>query len=174
MRVFLAAAISLDGFIGPAANMRSFEWTSKEDQQLIISLGKEADVIIMGSNTFDTFKIKRAPPGRRLIIYTTQPESVHGEGIETTQEDPKVLLLRLEREGVKNVIIEGGSSIYKQFIEADVIDDMYITIEPVLFGEGVPFMSGQALAKLTLIGKRMLNDSTILLHYAVENDPTEN
>lgn len=166
----MAAALSLDGFISPTAHVRSFEWTSKEDQQLIIKLGREAEVIVMGANTFDTFKIKRAPPGRRLIIYTTKPESVHGEGIETTREDPKVLLRRLEREGVKNVIIEGGSAIYRLFLEAKVVDDLYITIEPVLFGDGISFMNGQAVTKLTLIGKRMLNDSTILLHYAVEND----
>jgi dihydrofolate reductase len=168
MKVILAAAISADGFIGPEPGMRSFEWTSKEDRSLVVNLSKEMGVIVMGSKTFSTFQIKRAPPGRRLLIYTSNPASVSGENVETTDEDPATLVRRLEQEGANGLIVEGGATIYKLYLESGVVDEVYLTVEPILFGSGTPLLNGEIAVQLSLIEQRKLNDNTVLLHYAVQ------
>ncbi|HEV2403641.1 MAG TPA: dihydrofolate reductase family protein [Candidatus Saccharimonadales bacterium] len=168
MKVFIIAALSADGFIGAGEAHRSFDWTSKEDKQLLVELSKEAGVIVMGSKTFNTFRIRRAPPGRRLIVYTRHPETVKGEGdIQTTHETPQNLIERLRAEGCHGLAIEGGSSIYKLFLDSGIVDELYLTIEPVLFGNGAPLFSGPVSTQLTLLENRQLNDNTVLLHYRV-------
>lgn len=168
MKVVLAVAISADGCISPLLDTRSFEWTSKEDRHHIVELSKQMHVIIMGSTTFQTFKIKRAPPGRRLIVYTHSPSSVTGENVETTSMEPQELLRKLADERVERVIIEGGASVYGMYLAANVVDELYVTIEPVLFGKGVHFLQTPLGIRMRLLEHDTLNDNTVLLHYAID------
>src|SRR5260370_22630865 len=108
MRVFIIAALSADGFIGYDAGHRSLDWRSKEDVRFFIETTKAAGVIVMGSTTYKTFRMRRAPPDRRLIVYTSRPETIEGENIETTSENPGSLIERLKREGARAIAIGGG------------------------------------------------------------------
>jgi dihydrofolate reductase len=167
MRVFAIAAITVNGLIGQSPNQTSWDWTSPEDRKLLVSLTKEAGSVVLGSRTFDTFEHKRAFPGRRTIIYTRHPETITIPGIETTGETPMELVTRLEHEGLAGLAVLGGTSIYDQFLKSGVLQELYLTVEPVIFGSGVPLF-GTAAAKLRALDSRKLNDNTVLLHYAVE------
>jgi dihydrofolate reductase len=166
MRVFIIAALSADGFIGQHAQHLALDWTSKEDKKLFVEKTKEAGVVVMGSRTFATFK--RAFSDRRLIIYTSKPESIDVDGVETTSETPKDLVERLEKEGATTLAVGGGATIYKMFMESGLVDELFLTIEPVIFGEGVPLFGGPVLSELTLVEEKRLNKNTILLHYSVD------
>jgi dihydrofolate reductase len=168
MRVFIIAAMSADGFIGLDASHRSLDWRSKADARFFIQTTKEAGVIVMGSVTYKTFRLRRAPPGRRLIVYTSNPQSIEGENVEATSEEPAALIRRLEREGAHTVAVGGGATINKLFLDSGLVDEIYLTVEPVLFGSGVPIFSGDVQAQLSLLENRHLSDNTVLLHYAVQ------
>jgi dihydrofolate reductase len=163
----MIAAQSADGFIGKDVHQSSLDWRSRADAEFFIATTKAAGVIVMGSKTYKTFRMRRAPPGRRLIVYTSRPDKIEGDGVEVTSEDPHELIKRLKREGANAVAISGGASVYKMFLDAGLVEEVYLTIEPVFFGTGVPLFSGEVRAKLSLIENRQLNDNTILLHYAV-------
>lgn len=166
MKVFIIAAITVDGYIGRDAG-HSADWTSPEDKKLFVSLTKDAGTIVMGSRTFAT--IGRALPGRRTIVYTSQPEKIVPNNIETTVQPPSVLVKRLRQEGVKGLAVCGGASIYELFMRAGVVDQLYITIEPKLFGRGVPLFGTELNVDLNLLDINKLNTSTVLLHYDVKN-----
>jgi dihydrofolate reductase len=167
MRVFIIAAMSADGLIGYDSSHRSLDWRSKEDARLFIQLTKEAGVIVMGSTTYNTFRIRRAPPGRRLLVYTSKPESIDGEGVEATSEEPRALVERLTHEGATALAVGGGATINKLFMDSGLVDEVYLTIEPVFFGRGVPLFSGEVRVALSLLESTKLSDNTMLLHYAV-------
>lgn len=166
MKVFIIAAISVDGFIGLNSEHEA-DWTSKEDKQLFVKLTKESGVMVMGSSTFKT--IGRGLPGRKTIVYTSKPESFgEYEGdVEATNESPAELISRLEKVGYKSVAICGGAQIYSLFMESGLVTDLYITVEPVVFGSGIPLFGNAKSHKLSLINQSMLNDQVILLHYEV-------
>ncbi len=168
LRVVLFAAVSADGFIGQDSAHRSLDWRSKADARFFIETTKQLGIIVLGSTTYKTFRMRRAPPGRRLIVYTSNPASIEGENVETTNEDPQALVQRLEHEGGKALAVGGGATINKLFMDSGLVDEIYLTIEPVLFGKGVPLFSGELRARLTLIEYRNLSDDTVLLHYAVQ------
>jgi dihydrofolate reductase len=167
VQVFIIAAMSADGFIAQYAEQRSVDWRSKADGRFFIERTKAAGVMVMGSTTFNTFRVRRAPAGRRLIVYTRHPEAVAGENIETTDETPAALVARLEREGAHELAVCGGAAIDKLFMDSGLVDALYLTVEPVLFGAGVPLFSGEVAAGLSLLENRQLSDNTVLLHYAV-------
>lgn len=164
MKVFIIAATTADGFIGRDATHLA-DWTSKEDKQLFVRLTKEAGVIVMGSATFAT--IGKALPGRRMIVYTTKPDSIDAEGVETTDKPPEELITQLKQEGVNGVAVCGGASIYDLFVRSGVVNELYLTVEPKLFGTGVPLFANHLDTDLALLETEKLNEHTVLLHYQV-------
>lgn len=168
MKVIAVAAITANGFIGQTAEQTSWDWTSPEDRKLLVQLTKEAGTVVLGARTFETFKHMRAFPGRRTIIYTRHPEKLAGiPDIETTDEAPDEFVHRLAREGATGLAVIGGTTIYNQFLASSMLDELYLTVEPIVFGSGVPLF-GEVHAELRLLNTRLLNDNTVLLHYAVK------
>ena len=164
MRTFLIAAITADGFIGRDSG-HTADWTSNEDKKVFVRLTKEAGTLVFGSTTFDT--IGKALPDRRNIVMTSNPSRYKVEGVEFVSESPKQLLERLDSEGVQVVAIGGGAHVYQSFMEAGLVDELYLTVEPVIFGQGVSLFSGQLDTRLELLESTNLNDNVILLHYRV-------
>lgn len=167
MKVFIIAALTADGFIGRDEHQISMEWRSKEDGQSFMRLTKQAGVMVMGSKTFQTFRIKRVPPERRLIVYTRHPENITTEGVELTNEDPHSLVARLKKEGAAGLAVCGGAMINKLFLDSGVVDEIYLTIEPRLFGKGVTLFNDTEDVSLSLLNVEHLNKDTLLLHYSV-------
>nr|AIA11163.1 Dihydrofolate reductase [uncultured bacterium] len=162
MKVFIIAAITADGYIARDADHLA-DWTTREDKRLFVKLTKEAGVIVMGSKTFAT--IGRALPERRMVVYTRHPEEVAVEGVETTTESPQQLVSRLETEGAKGVAICGGAAIYSLFMAAGVVDELYVSVEPLVFGKGITMLDTPLEQNLSLKDVSKLNDHTVLLHY---------
>jgi len=164
MKVFIIAALTADGFIGRDSNHLA-DWTGHEDKKNFVRLTREAGVIVMGSRTFAT--LGRALPGRRTIVYTHNPAAITAPDVETTSEVPAILIKRLANEGAHGLAIIGGAAIYDLFMQAGVVDELYLTITPLLFGQGVPLLANKLETKLQLIESRELSDGAMLLHYAV-------
>lgn len=175
MKVELIAAISLNGKIAQSTNQSSLEWTSKEDTAFFIQKTKESGTVIMGQRTFET--IGRPLKGRRLIVLT-QDDSMkagnveqdeNGTRLEFVKESPKDLIDRLKSEGVTSVVIGGGSYVYSSFLRDGLVTDIYLTIEPILFGNGISLAESFGDVKLKLVESKQLGEQTILLHYSVSS-----
>ena len=130
IKTFIITAMTADGKIARNAG-HAATWTSKEDKKFFVERTKEAGVMIMGANTYET--IGKPMPGRLNIVYSKKQY----EGVETTTLEPKALLSDLEKRGFKEVAICGGSTIYTMFMKAGLVQTIYVTVEPLLFGEGM-------------------------------------
>lgn len=164
MKTFIIAAVTADGFIGKTADHLA-DWTSPEDKKLFVRLTKRAGVMVMGARTFET--IGRALPGRRTIVYTHHPERITAAGVETTAEPPAELVKRLRAEGAPGLAICGGAAVYSQFLEAGAVDELHLTVEPILFGEGIKLLNQPAQTTMSLIHFEPLGEHTIYLHYVL-------
>jgi len=163
MKTFIIAALSADGFIARDTHELA-DWTGSEDKKLFVELTKRAGVMVMGNTTFKT--IGRALPGRDTIVYSRQQIAI--DGVTVTDEAPADLVQRLRTEGRQELAICGGAAIYTLFLRAGVVDELYLTVEPCLFGTGVPLFTESIQADLKLLETRQLNDNVILLHYEVQ------
>ncbi|MDO8474438.1 MAG: dihydrofolate reductase family protein [bacterium] len=169
MKVFIIAALSADGFIAKNPGQSTLTWRSKGDRQFFIAKTKEARVVVMGLNTAKTSK--RPMPDRLNIIYAKSKEELphwqEFEGWEVTQKDPASLIQEITERGYDQVAICGGSTIYTMFMQAGVVGTLYLTIEPVLFGQGMNLFNKEVDKNLTLISTTKLEDNTLLLEYGV-------
>ena len=161
MKCFIIAAVTADGFIGKDERHPAF-WTSKADKHRFVELTKRAGVVVMGANTFAT--LPRPLKERVNIVYSRTKTF---DGALTTQDDPLTLLTKLESQGMKEVAICGGSQIYTMFMKAKVVDTIYLTIEPLLFGKGVKLFNDDLLTHLTLVSSAQSENGSLLLEYSV-------
>jgi dihydrofolate reductase len=66
------------------------------------------------------------------------------------------------------VIIAGGGKLDASFLDANLIDEIYLDVEPAIVSEGIPLFSGGiADRKLKFLGSKKLGENEIQLHYAV-------
>jgi dihydrofolate reductase len=163
MKVFIIAALSADGYIARDEKHGSLGWTGKEDKRRFVELTKRAGVVVMGSTTYAT--LQRPLKERVNIVYS---KSKIFEGAETTQKSPAELVAELEARGFKEVAICGGSHIYNLFMKAKVVDKLYLTIEPIVFGAGIRLFSEDMLFHLKLETCGQTEGGALLLEYSVD------
>ena len=162
MKTFLIAAISADGFIAKDASHAAL-WTSKADKRRFIELTKRAGVVIMGSTTYKT--LGRPLKDRLNIVYS---KSQTFPDVEITQDNPIDLMKKLEERGFKEVAICGGSHIYTMFLKAGVVNTIYLTIEPLIFGKGISLFNEDLHCSLKLKSSQVSEETgTLLLEYEV-------
>ncbi|MBI1971236.1 MAG: dihydrofolate reductase [Candidatus Wildermuthbacteria bacterium] len=162
MTAFIIAALTADGFIAKNVSHTPMEWTSKEDKRFFMERTKQAGVVVFGQNTYET--IGKPLPGRHNVVYSRDKAY---EGVEVTQKEPLVLLEDLEKRGFKEVAVCGGSAIYTMFMEAGVVNTLYLSIEPVLFGKGMTLFNKELDKKLQLVSIEKLGENTILVEYNI-------
>lgn len=169
MRVLMLAAITVDGKIARAADEFS-GWTSREDKRLFARTSREAGVVIMGRNTFAT--MPGPLPGRLNVVLSRLVPATPQENVEWSAESPAQVLANLAARGYSTVVLGGGARTYRQFLDADLIDELWLTIEPLAFGAGVALFGDTPLnLRLTLLETRPLGDQAIHLRYTVQRKP---
>lgn len=162
MKCFIIAALSADGYIAKEENHPAF-WTSKEDKKRFVELTKRAGVVVMGSTTFAT--LPRPLKERTNIVYSRTKTF---EGAEVTQKQPAELLRELEERGFKEVAICGGSHIYTMFMKAGLVNTLYLTVEPIVFGAGIRLFTEEMNRQLTLTSSASTENGALLLEYRVQ------
>lgn len=168
MNIWLIAAVTADGKIAESVEQNSLDWTSKEDTQFFVQKSKEAGVVIMGRKTFATIG---KPLKDRLIVVMThsvsgQPLSKKGV-LEFTSQTPEEVVADLEARGYGTAVIGGGSSIYSLFLQKGLVTDLYLTVEPYLFGSGIPVAEGFERIEMELEDVVRLGDRSVMLHYHI-------
>lgn len=176
MEIVLIAALSADGFIASRESEKSTDWTSKEDLRWFAKKTKEIGVCVMGRTTYET--IGRALPGRVSIVLSKSgkaiselPPVVIGEpegSVFVTSSSPQEIVQELTTRGIQQLAVCGGASVYGQFLEEKLVTRLFLTIEPLLVGQGVGLSSKPLTQKLQLVQLQPLSESTIVLEYVIK------
>ncbi len=169
MKTVLYMGISVNGSI--ARENGTVGWNSEEGWKSFYEHGKKAGNFIMGGNTFrvaiedGTFPFE----GALNIVMTAQPvENTWGDAVVFTDKTPKEVLKMVEQRGFDTALLIGGGKLNSSFARENLIDEVYLDIEPIAFGKGIPvFESTDFEMNLRLLGTTPLNANTIQLHYDV-------
>ncbi|HKP54686.1 MAG TPA: dihydrofolate reductase family protein [Chloroflexia bacterium] len=168
MKIILMAAVTLDGKI--ARNEAHFvDWSSREDKKLFYSTSKRAGVIIVGNNTFKTFPSPL--PGRLHVVLTSTTEDKQDTPgvVEYTNSPPEQIVAELEARGYTEAVLTGGAQINALFLRSNLVDEIWLTIEPLIFGIGIDLFRGaQFNLQAKLVGVETLNEGgTVHLRYSL-------
>ena len=166
MKVILYMAISANGIIAKSDDDTS--WISKEEWDSYSLAVRTAGCLIVGCRTYH--------------ILTKQPEFAEFKDVKlvaVSQEDfitltPDHLIAHSPKEALeilkdfKEVVVAGGGALNASFMEENLIDEIFIDIEPIILGKGIPLFRDKDFERnLKLVGQKKISESEIQLHYAV-------
>lgn len=173
MKLVLIQASSLDGTTNQGKSEDHHSWVSKEDQKHFMEILNKSALVIMGSRTYKAAKEFMVHiDGRIRIVMTRNPEEYNGDKIpgklEFTNEDPKELLKRFEKKGIKEALLVGGAYTNTKFLKEKLVTEILQTIEPKLVGTGIATAIEKINIDLELVSVEKLNaKGTLLLKYKV-------
>lgn len=163
---------------------------SKVDYQVLMELRAEADALVHGKNLAmrfaratlnslekPSFKKMRKNldknPNLPYYVVTHHPKAFLAS--QTWSGSVKKLSWHLHKMGYKNVLVEGGPILLGAFLKENLIDEIFLTIAPKIFGnakdntltlvEGYLFPP-KAIKKLLLLSHKQINDE-LYLRYRV-------
>ena len=169
-------AISLDGYI--ARSNGAIDWLSivhpVDEAHGYNAFMSTVDTIVIGRGTYDTvLAYAEWPyPGKRMIVVTRRPAPAkHGE--EFFSGSATDLAAKLA--SAARVYVDGGQ-IVSQFLSADLIDDITISVIPIILGEGIRlFSGGEGEHRLKLHASHSWPSGMVQMRYQVQkkstNDP---
>ena len=153
MKVILYMAITANGYI--AKEDHETPW-SDEEWESFSNIVKKIGNLIIGKKTFE------------IMEKNNEFEKIGNPFTVVLSEDvsPEKAISLMEEKGFSEVLVAGGGITNTSFI--DIIDEMYLDIEPLLLGKGIKLFSEKDFEKkLELIDTKKLSENTIQLHYRV-------
>lgn len=166
MKVILYMAMSANGMIAKSDDETS--WISKEEWDSYSAIVRKAGCLVVGHRTYQ--------------ILTKQPEfaefkdvriiAVSKNDFETIATNHLVAHSPQEALGLlkeyKEIVVAGGGILNSSFMKENLIDEIYLDIEPIIFGKGIKlFAENDFEVKLKLLETKKLSDNEIQLHYQV-------
>lgn len=161
------AAISLDGKIAKSPEDK-LGWTGRDDKRWFAKVSSDAGAIIMGRRAYEV--IGRPLAGRLIKVMSRQAEnflSIPGQ-VEFTSHSPKEILGELGSRGFERVIIGGGREIYSLFVEENLVDEVWLSVIPIILGRGITWVELKKERQLDLVGMEGRGEGGIVAKYRVQ------
>jgi dihydrofolate reductase len=168
-KVVLGLGISLDGCIARLDGSVDFLFMPKD-----YSMGpffKTIDTAIMGRKTYEVgLKMGGAGAfvGSSMTYYVMSRSQAPGErgGVIFTKQTPDELIAQIRKNRGKNIWHMGGGELAREFLKADLVDEIHLGVVPVLLGEGLPiFPSGFPQRNFALLENKTFSKGLIALKY---------
>ncbi|MBI2547883.1 dihydrofolate reductase [Candidatus Woesearchaeota archaeon] len=162
------AAMTLDGKI--AQNHHHFtDWTSKEDKAFFQRKLHSFEVFLVGNNTYKTAQKQLSQ--RNCMVFTKRVQKLTRIHERLVYCNPSKTNLRhyLQKQGYRKIGVLGGRKVYSYCLQHGLLDQFFITLEPLIFGEGLALFDHPFhMQKLRLVKCKRLNaQGTLLLEYEV-------
>lgn len=170
-KLILYIASSLDGFIaGPDDDLSFLNVVQREGEDYGYARFMDSiDTVIVGRKTFDWVvrQIGTVPhPDKMTYVITRTPRPPVGETVFFTGE--LVDLVGQLKAGIgANIFCDGGASVIHQLLCHDLVDEIILSIVPVLLGNGTRlFDDGRSPLSLQLVKVHTYASGLCQLHYA--------
>jgi len=172
-RVRLFVATSLDGYIaGPGDDVG---WRFDDGDYGYQHFYAGIDTVLIGRRTYDMACRLPAWPyaGRNVVVFTRGDATriASPDTVATSLAVTDVVAALRVRPG-RDLWLAGGGGLVQSFLAADRVDDLIVSIHPVVLGDGIPLIArGTPRVPLALVGERRFPSGLVQLAYRVEREP---
>ena len=164
-KIIVYIATSLDGYI--AREDGSIDWLPESAESGYDTFYKSVDTVIMGKTTYDQVLTFGEYPykDKKSFVFTTNNQT-KDENAEFVSDVDKFVKDGFPGVG-KNIWLVGGAQIIASFLKQKVVDEIIVTIVPIILGKGIPlFKNIESETKLELI-KTEKYTQLVDLHYTI-------
>lgn len=171
-KLIIYIAMSVDGYIAkPNGDISFLSLAEQNNEDYGYSeFVKSIDIVIVGRKTFESvLKMGYEYPHKDKDVYiiTRTPQKNTGN-LKYYSGDLHELVTKLKKEYGKHIYCDGGSEIVNELMKHDLVDELIVSVIPVVLGDGIPlFANGIKEKTLRLLGVKQYTTGLVQLHYAV-------
>lgn len=177
-KVILNIAASLDGFIARTEE-NDLSWlhdaTAPKEDYGMGDFFKNLGAVIVGRRTYELALARdgRWPGSKKTATYVISSKpapqaSAKKSGVEFYSGDLAALVRRAKQKTDKNIWLMGGGLLTQSFLREGLLDEISISVIPILLGGGVPLFDriGREI-KVQLVRSHAYPGGIVQLQYAV-------
>jgi len=168
MTVQLYMATSIDGFV--AKSNDDTNWVSNTDWDNFRSFIKEAGVIVMGRKTYEVSGDDFPYENALNVVMTSNKTllSKQQERVLFTDKKPAEVVKLAKEKGFSKLLIIGGGKLNASFLKAGLIDEIILSVHPLVLGQGIKLFDGKETdVKLKPFSIKQLDEGLIQVRYKV-------
>lgn len=171
-RVILYIAASLDGYIAGVNDELDF---LKSVEELNEDYGyneflSTVDFVVMGRRTYDKILTLAPdfPVDDKKYFILSKTERAPKANVTFYNGDVEQLIDSLKGDNNKHVFVDGGAEIVHLLLKKRLIDEIILSVIPVLLGAGIRlFKGGEPEQALQLLSADKYKKGLVQLHYKV-------
>jgi dihydrofolate reductase len=167
-KILLYIATSIDGYI--AKPNGDVDWLFHDDNYGYTEFSKTVDTTIMGYKTYSQVLTFGEFPYKNTTNYvlTRNPER-QGEHVKFISNNISDWAKSLKQMEGESIWLIGGSDIVEVFLNYNLIDEIILSVHPIVLGNGIPlFKPSCHETKLKLLSSKNYPSGLIQLHFEVE------
>ncbi len=165
-KILVYIASSLDGYV--ARENGDIDWLPKINESGYDAFYKSVDTVIMGKTTYDQVLTFGEYPykDKKSFVFTRSTNQNKDENAEFVSDVEKFVKDGFPNAG-ENIWLVGGAQLISSFLKQGVVDEIIISLIPVLLGKGIPlFKNIESETKLEFV-KTEKYGQLVDLHYKV-------
>ncbi len=158
----------MDGYI--ARKDGSVDWLFTDGDYGTTEFFKSVDTGLMGRKTYDMALslggIPDSPKGMKYYVLSRAPKSSPDERVQFVSDDIRSFVESLHQTEGKDIWLMGGGELVEVFLKEHLIDEIILTVHPVILGEGIPLFRGEPQqTDLRLVACRSYESGIVQVHY---------
>ncbi len=172
MKVVLYMATTANGLIAKEDDDTSWvtetEWTSfsgmiKKHGNMII--GRRTYEVMLNNDEFNKSGLNKI---KTMVLTNNKSIKIHNPKFVYIAKSSQDALEILKKHKFRTAMVCGGGGLNSSFMRENLVDEIYLDIEPLVFGRGIRlFAEDNFETNLKLIGTKKLSKNEIQLHYKV-------
>ena len=127
------------------------------------------DVVLMGRKTYDVgvnMGQTNPYPMMESYVFSRSLEESPNEAVTLVKEDAIETIEALKNQEGKPIYLCGGADLAGQCLQAGLIDEIIIKLNPFLMGKGIPLFEGDIpMQQLELAKSTVYENGVVFLHY---------
>jgi dihydrofolate reductase len=173
-KVILGCGVTLDGYIARPDGSVDYLVMTKEAMKMMAKFYESVDTIVFGRKTLEATQRMTARgehggpkgPWKTYVFSRTLPTGER-DGVTFVKESPAVFMRKLRQGPGKHICHMGGGELARSFLQADLVDELWLGIVPILLGKGIPmFPAGFPQRDFELLECKKFSKSQVSLRYA--------
>jgi Dihydrofolate reductase len=183
-KLIVSAAMSLDGYIAGPHGEGDWVSSGEEIWKHMFNDLADVDTVLLGSNTYAEYagywrsvltdpdadpherKYAQWAEGTPHILFSKTVQSIDWANSRIAR-DPYVEVTSLKQQSGKSMVAWGAGEFASALFRMGLVDELRITIAPVLLGNGLSLFQGIDRTKLKAIEVRPLESGAVILRYGM-------
>ena len=177
-KVVYSLTNSLDNFIARADG--GYDWLMMGDEVMneLAKFPELFDTILMGRKTYE---VSLAEPqdsgqgetgfmGMKTYVFSRTIKESPNAGVEVISDNAGEFVRNLKSESGKDIWLMGGGILAASLLNDGLVDEIGLTIQPILLGAGIPLFPGiDRQIDLQLVECRRYENGLVSVTYRVKN-----